>query len=112
MDTRYFDEIPTAVTVCDTDGIILYMNDKSISTFKKNGGADLVGKSLFDCHPGASKEKLRSLLESRKTNTYTIEKNGVHKMIYQTPWFENGIFRGLIEFSFEIPTEMPHFIRG
>lgn len=112
MDTRYFDEIPAAVTVCDTDGIILYMNNKSISTFKKDGGADLVGKSLFDCHPGASKEKLRALLESQKTNTYTIEKNGVHKMIYQTSWFEDGKFRGLIEFSFEIPAEMPHFIRG
>lgn len=112
MNIKYFDEIPAAVTVCDADGIILYMNEKSATTFQKDGGAGLVGKSLFDCHPGSSKEKLRALLETQKTNTYTIEKNGIHKMIYQTPWFDDGIFRGMIEFSFEIPAEMPHFIRG
>lgn len=33
-----------AVTVCDADGIIVYMNDKSRETYKKHG--DLIGKSL------------------------------------------------------------------
>ena len=45
------------------------------------------------------------------TNAYTIEKNGVKKLIYQTPWFDGGKFAGLIEFSMEIPRELPHFIR-
>ena len=39
------------------------------------------------------------------------EKNGVKKLIYQTPWYENGEFMGLVEFSLEIPFEMPHYIR-
>jgi transcriptional regulator with PAS, ATPase and Fis domain len=108
----YFSEIPVAVTVCDQNGIILYMNKKSALTFQTDGGAALIGKNLFDCHPGQSKEKVAALLKSQKTNSYTIEKNGVHKMIQQTPWFENGEFKGLIEFSFEIPADMPHFLRG
>jgi hypothetical protein len=51
-------------------------------------------------------------MESRQKNVYTIEKNGVKKLIYQTPWFENGEYRGFVEFGLEIPFEMPHFIRG
>ncbi len=28
------------------------------------------------------------------TNAYTIEKNGIKKLIHQTPWFENGEYTG------------------
>jgi len=35
-------EFPGAVTVCDRDGIILAMNDKSARTFEKDGGGDRV----------------------------------------------------------------------
>ena len=38
-------------------------------------------------------------------------KAGVKKLIYQTPWYENGEFRGLVELSMEIPFEMPHYVR-
>jgi Transcriptional regulator containing PAS, AAA-type ATPase, and DNA-binding domains len=108
----YFSELPIAITICDNEGIILYMNAKSQATFAKDGGAALIGKSLLDCHPGASKEKLKNLLKEHRPNSYTIEKNGIHKMIHQTPWFENGQPAGLIEFSFEIPAELPHFVRA
>jgi len=111
-DTDFFAGLPAAITVCDREGIILYMNQKSIETFARDGGAALIGRSLYDCHPGASKEKLRALIEGQKINTYTIEKDGVHKMIYHTPWYAEGEFRGLIEFSFEIPAEMPHIVRN
>jgi hypothetical protein len=32
-------------------------------------------------------------------------------MIYQSPWFKDGEFAGLIELSLEIPMEMAHFVR-
>jgi hypothetical protein len=32
-------------------------------------------------------------------------------MIYQSPWFRDGEFAGLIELSLEIPMEMAHFVR-
>ncbi|MDD2576134.1 MAG: diguanylate cyclase, partial [Bacteroidales bacterium] len=47
-----------------------------------------------------------------QTNAYTIEKEGLKKLIYQTPWYENGEFGGLVEFSIVIPMDMPHFVRG
>lgn len=104
-------ELPFAITVCDTEAIILYMNDRSISTFQKYGGADIIGTSLFDYHHGPSAVKLRELLDTQTKNAYTIEKNGIKKMIYQSPWFKNGEFAGLIELSLEISMEMAHFVR-
>ena len=37
-----------AVTVCDKEGVILYMNDKAKETFGSH--RDLIGKSLIPCH--------------------------------------------------------------
>jgi len=111
MNFDWYKELSAAVTVCDTGGVILYMNDKSIETFTKDGGAALIGKNLFDCHPGESAIKLEKLLESRKENIYSIEKNGIKKMIVQTPWFEKSEYKGFIEFSFILPENIPHYIR-
>ncbi|SYZ73125.1 PAS fold domain protein [Candidatus Zixiibacteriota bacterium] len=111
MNTAPFEEINAAVTICDTTGIIIYMNKKAVATFAADGGADLIGKNLFDCHSDESIEKLKDLIAARRTNAYTIEKNGVKKLIYQTPWYDDDSFGGLIEFSFEIPFVIPHFIR-
>lgn len=103
-------EFPSAVTVCDRDGIILEMNEKAAQTFEKDGGQGLIGKNLLDCHPASSHAKIRELLAGA-TNVYTIEKNGIKKLIYQAPWFENGVQMGLVELSLEIPFEMEHFVR-
>ena len=54
---------------------------------------------------------IRRMLATGGTNAYTIEKQGTHKMIYQTAWKERGEVRGLVEISMEIPAEMPHYIR-
>jgi transcriptional regulator with PAS, ATPase and Fis domain len=105
-------EFPAAVTVCDRDGIILAMNDKSGQNFENSGGAALIGSNLLDCHPEPSRTKLQELLCAGRTNVYTIEKKEIKKLIYQSPWYENGEYRGLVELSLEIPAEMPHFVRG
>ena len=47
-----------------------------------------------------------------ENNAYTIEKGPLRKLIYQTPWYEKGEIAGLVEFSLEIPAEMPHYVRG
>lgn len=98
-----------AVTVCDAEGTILYMNAKARETFAKHG--DLIGKNLFDCHSPASQAKIREMLATGGTNSYTIEKRGVRKMIYQTAWMKDGRVAGLVEISMVIPDEMPHYVR-
>jgi len=105
------DGVNVAITVCDREGRVVEMNEKSKATFAKYGGGDLVGHSLLDCHPEPSRTKLVGMLEQPRTNAYTIEKNGVKKLIYQTPWYRDGEFAGLVEMSLEIPADMPHFVR-
>ena len=106
-----FEEFNGAITICDLDGIIAYMNRASIVQFAKYGGAGLIGQSLVDCHPEPSKTKLKEMLKVPQTNTYTTEKGGIKKIIHQTPLYKEGHFSGLLEMSFVVPTEMPHFIR-
>lgn len=110
-ENAWIKEFPAAITVSDPDGIILEMNDKAAKSMAKDGGLALIGKNMLDCHPDPARGKLERLMDEQKANAYTIEKNGIKKFIYQSPWFKDGRYAGFIEFSFEIPFEMPHFIR-
>jgi PAS domain S-box-containing protein len=103
-------EYPGAVTVCDREGIILYMNERATQVLSHNG-LSLVGKNILDCHPEPARSKLVRMLARQTSNTYTIEKNGVKKLIHQTPWQENSEYKGFVELSIEVPWEMPHHIR-
>ena len=102
---------PATIIVCDPKGIILEMNEAAAQSHEKDGGRALVGTNVLDCHPEPARGKLERLLEEQKANVYTIEKNGKKKIVYQSPWYENGEYAGIIELVFEIPFEMPHFVR-
>jgi len=104
-------EFPVAITLCDTDGIITDMNDRSIKTFRNDGGKALIGSNVLDCHPEPSRTQLLEMLENGSTNVYTIEKNGKKKLIYQAPWKRDGVYAGLVEISIDLPDQMPHFVR-
>ena len=106
---KYFEELPIAITVSDLEGNILDMNQHSADV--NSHGDKIVGRNLYDCHPPRAAAILRDLYEHEKTNVYTIEKNGIKKLIYQVPWYEGGKFSGLIELSMEIPFDMPNYVR-
>lgn len=102
-----------AVTVADADCNIIYMNERSLATFANRGGADLIGHNLMEYHNENSKAIIRRLLAEGGVNVYTISKDGVRKMIYQTAWRnEEGVVAGLVEISMIIPEEMPHYVRS
>ncbi len=109
---EWVNEFPAAITVCDARGIIVEMNERAAQNYARDGGRALIGKSVLDCHPEPARTKLQHLLETQQKNVYTIEKNGVKKLIYQSPWYREGKFAGLVELSLEIPFEMPHFVRA
>ncbi len=109
---EWIKEFPGGILVCDANGIIIEMNDRAARTYEKDGGTALIGKKLLDCHSDDARSKVERLLATREKNVYTIEKNGVKKLIYQSPWFKNnGEYAGFVELSLEIPFEMPHFVR-
>jgi len=106
------EEFNGSITVCDENGIIVYMNQHSIRQFEKYGGKKLLGTNLLDCHPEPSKTKLKSMLETREENMYTTESlDGVKKLIFQTPWRINGEFKGIVEISFKLDSQLPNFAR-
>jgi hypothetical protein len=51
------------------------------------------------------------MMQNPRVNVYTIEKRGRRRLIVQTPWFQDGLYAGLIELALEIPDQMPHFVR-
>lgn len=102
---------PGAITVCDAEGIILEMNDRAAKMFEEEGGARLLGSNVLDCHPEPSRTKLKGLMDQQQANSYTVEKNGKKKLIYQTPWYSGGAYRGFMEIVLDLPAALPHFIR-
>jgi transcriptional regulator with PAS, ATPase and Fis domain len=112
MNHDWIKSFLAAITVCDVHGIILEMNDKAIDVFKEDGGEKLLGKNLLECHPEPARLQLAEMLRTERPNYYTIEKQGVKKIIYQVPWHQDGIYAGFVELSLPVPFEMPHFIRS
>lgn len=108
-DFQWAEEMNCAVTVCDCEGVILYQNAPAREIYKSHG--DLIGTNLMPCHNANSQAIIRHMLATGESNAYTIEKNGVHKMIYQTPWRRDGQIAGLVEISMIIPATLPHHIR-
>jgi len=111
MSIDWVKEFPAAVTVCDKNGTIVAMNDRSAEMFGKNGGSDLIGKKLMDCHPEYACRMLEKMLQQPQTHCYTTEKNGKKKLVFQGPWMENGELKGLVELVFQLPGEIPNYRR-
>ncbi|MDR0498674.1 MAG: PAS domain-containing protein [Holophagales bacterium] len=109
---NWIEEFNAAITVTDRDFVVIYMNNKAAATFEKWGGSELIGKNLSNCHKERSMAIMRQILETGTPNTYTIEKNGIKKMVFQTPWKKSGAIAGLVEISFEIPWDMEHYVRN
>jgi transcriptional regulator with PAS, ATPase and Fis domain len=105
-------EFPAAITVCDEQGILIAMNDRAADALAGEGGRELIGRSILDCHPEPARTKTQTMLGKQEKNVYTIEKNGIKKLIFQCPWYRQGRFAGLVELDLEIPADMPHFVRS
>lgn len=105
-------EVPFGITLCDAKGIVLAMNGASAAMFRDRGGRALVGRSLFDCHPGPSRRKLARLLRSRRLNVYTVERRGSRRLVLQAPWFREGRYAGYVEMIVPLPKQVPHYVRG
>ncbi len=107
----WFKYFPGAITVTDENAIIVDMNDASAEMYEEDGGFALIGQSVIFCHPKSVQEKVRQIFENQKPNVYSIQKHGKKKLIYQTPYFKDGNFAGVVELSLPLPEEVPHFDR-
>jgi hypothetical protein len=108
----WIEELEAAVTVTDAGGRILAMNGTAREVFAADGGAALIGGSVFACPPEPARTRTLELYRDRAPNHYTVSKKGRRKIIHQMPWFHEGQFAGFVEISIPIPDEMPHFVRS
>ena len=67
--------------------------------------------SVLDCHPEPARSLLADMLENPRTNVYTVEKEGVKKLIFQTPWYDEGEYAGFMELSMVLPEVIPNRVR-
>jgi hypothetical protein len=111
MKRDYFEEVDVAVTVCAKDGTILDMNGKSRKTNLRPGQESILGQNVLDCHPEPARSLLEDMLRNPRTNVYTVEKEGLKKLIFQTPWYDEGEYAGFMELSMVLPENIPHRVR-
>ncbi len=55
----WFRDLPFAITLCDTDGILLDMKRAAEALFQSDGGRALIGTNVLDCHPEPARRKLQ-----------------------------------------------------
>ena len=112
MDIDFFwtDDVDCAITVCDKEGKVLFQNKVSRGLFQRDGET-MVGKSLMPCHSDHSRGLIGEMLATGNTHCYTITKKGRKKLVYQTPWKQDGEVAGLVEISFYLPETMVHYDR-
>jgi transcriptional regulator with PAS, ATPase and Fis domain len=105
-------DLPAEVMACSKDGEILDMNAEAAILFGTDGGFSLLGANVLECHPESARVKLERMLKDQNTNAYYNTENGVTRFFYQAPWYQDGQYAGFIEISFEVPEQIPHYIRG
>ena len=110
MKRDYFEGVDVAVTICAKDGTILDMNGKSRKTFLKDGES-IIGQNVLDCHPEPARSMLADMLANPRNNVYTVEKEGVKKLIFQTPWYDGDEYAGFMELSMVLPEVIPNRVR-
>lgn len=81
------DQDQCAIVICNLEHEIIYMNPAAITRYAKSGGAELVGKSLLNCHNEESIAMIHKVLdwfgESREHNRiYSFRNEKENKDVY------------------------------
>jgi hypothetical protein len=105
-------ELPAEITVCTAGGTIVELNACAVELFQEDGGRQLLGTNLLDCHLEPARAKLAGMLEKPVPNPYFETEKGEKRFFYQSPWFQNGEYAGFVEISFPVSGQLPHFKRG
>ena len=91
------------VVICDLSHTIVYMNPCAVQRYAKKGGAELVGRSIFDCHNDHSNEMILKVFEwfkesSQNNRIFTFHNPKENKDVYITALRdENGSLIGYYE---------------
>ncbi|HUV89271.1 MAG TPA: PAS domain-containing protein [Anaerolineae bacterium] len=102
-----------AVTIADEDYRIVFMNDLALEHYAAQGGENLIGTDLLDCHNAESQATLRHMYDRYRTGDlaptrYHIAKQDGHiQSIVLIPLIVDGQFKGIAELLW---TERPDLV--
>ena len=74
------DQDTAEIVICDLEHTIIYMNPAAISVYARDGGAELLGKCLLNCHSPRSAEMIKRVAAWFSEST---EHNVVHTFYSQ-----------------------------
>lgn len=102
------DSLKDPFVLADTDHVIVYMNRAGAENYKKWGGAELVGKSLLDCHNDASCTAIREITEAMRAgeDERMIAENERRRIFMRAVRAEDGTLLGYYE-RYEWPQGSP-----
>lgn len=69
-DHPWVKEFPGAITVCDSAGTIIELNDRAMEEFRDQGGEELIGTNVLECHPDRlAPNSKSSWISNKQTST-------------------------------------------
>ena len=100
------DSLKDPFVFVDTDHVIRYMNKSAISRYERWGGAELLGKSIFDCHNEHSCEAILEVLREMQDGgeEKLVTDNAKHRAYMRVVRDEAGQLIGYYE-RYEPPVE-------
>ena len=99
-----FGGLSAGVTIADQDFLITFMNDRARVFYAEDGGGELVGKNLLDCHNAEHAALIRNAYERYRADDLTPTRyhraqneDGAPESIVHIPLIVEGQFRGIAE---------------
>jgi PAS domain S-box-containing protein len=102
---------PAEIMVCDQEGIILEMNNIAIEIYRKEGGAELIGRNVFDHHYEPARSQMRGVVNQQRHVIYTTEKAGMKKLVSIAPWYRQGEYAGFVLIVLDLPETIPNIVK-
>jgi len=102
---------PAEIMVCDQDGVILEMSDVAIQIYRKEGGAKMIGRNVFDHHQEPAKSQMMNVVRQRRHVIYTTKKGGIKKLVSIAPWFRADEYAGFALIVLDLPTQIPNILK-
>jgi hypothetical protein len=102
---------PAEIMVCDQDGIILEMSNVAIEIYRKEGGAEMIGRNVFDHHLEPARSKLISMVNQHQHVIYTTERGGNTKLVSIAPWYRQGEYAGFAMIVIDLPENISNIVK-
>ncbi len=100
-----FDGVSAVIVLADENYIIRYVNDIGVDNYRRFGGRDIVGTSLFDCHNDHSCQVIREIYDGFKSGDLKSKivvqpQDDRVKHIVYLPVFHSDEFKGCMEIQY------------